>query len=259
MSAWWRTSEGQAKAFHKLVDKQVPFALVAQWFESSELFDFGEVTAGVLDAEAKRGEEAFQARLLRPPFDLCVFHCVLSVSRHDPAERKADITLILQTDQRGLIVSGFDRYERCKGGIAADFDANGHLGAWRGMTGLDPGMSTITMDMAIALCLILNTKGIRVEVDAPPPKVNEKRRKRGKSLLRRVTRVDVRHYIEAGKTADRGGHHASPVPHRRRGHLRREHTWRTMTRAAKWIPDCIVNVQSVEELKARERYAIKHD
>jgi hypothetical protein len=73
--------------------------------------------------------------------------------------------------------------------------------------------------VAMALTMILNTKGIRKERSEPPHKPNEARARAGKPLLPYVTRVYTDVYnraVEAGEP----GTHASPRPHRRRAHVR---------------------------------------
>ena len=81
------------------------------------------------------------------------------------------------------------------------------------------------------------------------------RREQGKPPLKRITRVDVRHYMEAVTNSERGGTHASPVPHRRRGHLRQLPTGKQT-----WVRDSLVNVRFADEgLAPRAHYQVVHD
>ena len=73
--------------------------------------------------------------------------------------------------------------------------------------------------LAMALTMILNTKGIRKERSEPPCKPQQARIKAGKPLLPYVTRVYTDVYNKAVEKGEPGTH-ASPRPHRRRAHVR---------------------------------------
>lgn len=73
--------------------------------------------------------------------------------------------------------------------------------------------------VAMGLTMVLNTKGVDKERVAPPRKPNQHRAASGRPLLPWVTRVDTTVYALASEPGT--GTHASPRPHRRRGHVRR--------------------------------------
>jgi hypothetical protein len=108
------------------------------------------------------------------------------------------------------------------------------------------------LDPTEAMCSVINatlyaigilaTDGVDVSVEAYPPKLNRRRIKRGQSPVPPYYKVNLRNYITAITNTHRldsehgDGTHASPIPHLRRGHVRRLTEERTT-----WVRDCLVN------------------
>jgi len=109
-------------------------------------------------------------------------------------------------------------------------------------------------DGVASAAMMLSTRGIKTVVEEPSAKLNAKRSKAGKSPLPRVTVVDTSAYVEASERTSRGGHHASPVPHLRRGHIRRLRTGRET-----WIRDMLVNCRSLAEAAPRDHYEVRNE
>lgn len=109
-------------------------------------------------------------------------------------------------------------------------------------------------DGVASAAMMLSTRGIKTRVEEAPAKLNAKRAKAGKSPLPRVTIVDTAAYCEAVERTSRGGHHASPVPHLRRGHIRRLRSGRQT-----WIRDMLVNCRSLSEVSNRDHYEVRNE
>jgi hypothetical protein len=112
----------------------------------------------------------------------------------------------------------------------------------------------------MAAMLLLATDGIPVERIEPPEKLNRARLKARKLAIPPHWRVDTAGYVTAlsarGRRARKeagGGHHASPIPHIRRGHQRRYEN-KTI-----WIADALVNVRDPDAPLARSFYAVQRD
>lgn len=92
--------------------------------------------------------------------------------------------------------------------------------------------------------LVLNTDGVTLRVDRPGDKLNKARIKNRKMPLPPMTLVDTQDYITAlqheryyDHDNEPHGTHASPIPHLRRGHVRRLSATKTT-----WVRDCMVNI-----------------
>jgi hypothetical protein len=217
----------------------------------AEVFDFGRVDASFLKDAAIRGSLPFIEQLIRVPFPVCVLRYRYKFTTGQ---------------ESNLVLAAWDRGE---GGVeAVMYDSDRELmrsttAVCRGKDLCDTAVrrdkhsgepDVAALAHLAGLLMILNTKGIRREVIEPTKKEQRKRRDQGKPPLKRITHIDTRHYVEACKNTDRGGTHASPVPHRRRGHLRQLPTGKQT-----WVRDCIVNVRSREELEPRTRYQVVHN
>jgi hypothetical protein len=82
------------------------------------------------------------------------------------------------------------------------------------------------LDPLVTMLRILSDASVPI-VDVPAPvRLNKQRALKGKSLIPPHTRVETRDYVSTFQTAvtarreNKGGHHASPVPHWRRSHQR---------------------------------------
>lgn len=109
-------------------------------------------------------------------------------------------------------------------------------------------------DGVASAAMMLTTRGIKTRVEEAPAKLNAKRERNGKAPLPRVTHVDTRAYIDARERASLGGTHASPVPHLRRGHVRRLRSGRET-----WIRDMLVNCRNLSEVQARDHYEVRRE
>lgn len=107
-------------------------------------------------------------------------------------------------------------------------------------------------DGVIGLSMIVATRGIPQRIELPSAKLNAKRARSGKAPLTRITHVDTALYYQALENTVRGGTHASPVPHLRRGHIRRLQDGKTT-----WIRDCLVNCRSSAEALKRDHYEVE--
>lgn len=99
---------------------------------------------------------------------------------------------------------------------------------------------------------ILNTRGCSIDIAHAPSILNERRRRQRKSPIPSHYGVDASEYFTAlgssKGTADRGGTHASPIPHLRRAH---ERVLATGVRV--WIPSALINVRNEGDLAFVER------
>jgi hypothetical protein len=99
------------------------------------------------------------------------------------------------------------------------------------------------LDPVMTCLLMLNTDGVRRETIRVPDKLNKARLKNRKPPIPPYERVHSEPYITAllmrgarGDGIPKGGHHASPIAHIRRGHIR------TYADGKKtFIRDCLVN------------------
>jgi hypothetical protein len=91
------------------------------------------------------------------------------------------------------------------------------------------------IDPVMAMTMYLNTNGVISECTRAPVALNKSRIKKGKLPIptTHVVRIDPRILGAGGGSGD--GHHASPRPHYRRGHIRRLDEGRTT-----WVKACIV-------------------
>ena len=101
------------------------------------------------------------------------------------------------------------------------------------------------------LSLMIATRGTEVRVEVPSRKLQEKRASHGKPPLPYITYVNAEKYYVAVRNTEARGHHASPVPHLRRGHLRHYASGHTV-----WIKDMLVNCKSLDEAKPRQEYRV---
>ncbi len=107
-------------------------------------------------------------------------------------------------------------------------------------------------DGAAAMTMILATKGVGLRRDPAPAKLNAKREKQGRPAYPAITYVNTREYVEAAERTARGGTHASPVPHLRRGHPRVYADGRRT-----WVRAALVNCRSVTDAQSREHYVVR--
>jgi hypothetical protein len=232
----------------------------------AEVFDFGDIDTHFISEECRRGYAPVSAGLIQLPHPVCLLRWHANADAETCGFKLDDDMVLGVRDQ-----------DECFEIVLYNVTGAGFCvaGRWSARTGQLEEVASSTAckefrppsqclsrtgleDAAfqlIGLLMILNTKGIRLERTEPTKSEQRKRRDQGKPPLKRVTHVDVRHYIEACKNADGGGTHASPVPHRRRGHIRQLPTGKQT-----WVRDCIVNVRNLgeESLEQRSRYKVIH-
>jgi hypothetical protein len=108
-------------------------------------------------------------------------------------------------------------------------------------------------DGVASAAMVLTTRNVKTRTETPSPKLQAKRERNGKLPLPRVTHVDMKAYVEAAQRTSLGGHHASPVPHLRRGHPRKLRSGREI-----WIRDMLINCRSLAEVVKRDHYEVSH-
>jgi hypothetical protein len=117
-----------------------------------------------------------------------------------------------------------------------------------------PIESASTSGPVAIMNLVLNTKGMTMQRIEPDAKLNKARVKRKQPPLLPYTIVHTHKYVEAAKETARmakGGTHASPRPHLRRGHVRRYDNGKRI-----WINDMIVNAGK-GAYNPRDEYRVK--
>lgn len=164
--------------------------------------------------------------------------------RH-PSEELEDRKYIASVAPSQMRFANGEMGERMNNGGKPDSAAAGNIG--------DPLMTAL---------MILNTRNVERETVQAPEKLQRARKKSGKPLIPSFDRVNTVPYVTAilarGRRRsgdDLGGHHASPMPHIRRGHVRVYATGQST-----FIRDTLVNVADearAEFLRTRSHYAVK--
>lgn len=99
---------------------------------------------------------------------------------------------------------------------------------------------------------VLNTRGCRVDLRRAPSITNAKRKRQGKNPIPAHYDVDAAEYLTAlgsvVDSADRGGSHASPIPHLRCAHERVLSNGNRI-----WVSSALVNVRSEGDIAFVER------
>jgi hypothetical protein len=247
-------------------------AMAAEAVREGRMFDFGWLPNAVIKIQARRGGPLWNQGHIDHPFQepYVVFHQWehgASLYVVFPTKNEVSITEFVCQQSKGwkflyASVSIALRRVPDKPGVwdarllyppvtqeeadAADLRASA-TGA------LDP--------IATAL-LMLNTRGIpidRIEADA---KLQRARLKSRKPAIPSYWRVATADYVTAitarrHKREPQGGHHASPVPHLRRGH--RRHLHERHGGAVIWIADTMVMLREGVELELPHRafYSVK--
>ena len=119
-------------------------------------------------------------------------------------------------------------------------------------------------DPVMTALLILNTRNIQRETIRVSEKLNRARKRSGKPLIPPYERINAAPYVTAilarGKARrgeGLGGHHASPTPHIRMGHIRQY-----ASGVRSFVRDTLVNVNDAtraEFLRTRSHYAVPPD
>jgi hypothetical protein len=115
----------------------------------------------------------------------------------------------------------------------------------------------------MAAMLLLATDGVAVEKIDPPAKLNKARVKARKAAIPSHWRVATEGYVTAlsqrGKRRSEpgNGHHASPIPHLRRGHVRNLSEYHGGGK--RWIRDALINLKDPDAPLARSFYAMRQE
>jgi len=118
-------------------------------------------------------------------------------------------------------------------------------------------------DPVAACLLLLATDGVTVDRIAAPEKLNKHRVRGGKPAIPAHWRVNSGPYVTAIENRGRrrsepgDGHHASPLPHLRRGHLRHRHEMHGG--GTVWVRDALVNLVNPDAPLARSFYAMQQE
>lgn len=122
------------------------------------------------------------------------------------------------------------------------------------------GAASSLLDPIMSCLLLLATDGIEVKTVEAPERLNRQRAKAGKPAIPSHYAVKAGAYVTAlnartvRRSEPKGGHHASPVPHLRRGHIRHLPSGSTT-----WVRDAVINLKSPDAPIARSFYQRRLD
>jgi hypothetical protein len=124
-------------------------------------------------------------------------------------------------------------------------------------SGTDGAAVGNVMDPVMSCMLLLATDGIEVRTIEAPDKLNKHRLKAGKLAIPSHYRVQTEGYVTAltnrrSRRAANDGHHASPVPHLRRGHIRHLHEMHGG--GTIFVKDAVINLKDPEAPLVRSFY-----
>lgn len=234
--------------------------------EDAQMFDFGEEVA--IENDHDLIADLWHRRLLRPPFDRCVF----TFTRQTHPGHKFRIYLcaaydvkVMQTAEESVddatviaIVAQHSRPDDTEvfgADSLAWFKATGDTNILAGGTALsncdgetDRTFKEFTLwciGRFMRLCMLLNTKGVPQRHEPRPHALNKKRARQGKPAISAVTYVNLSRL----SVATAAGEGVPRATHWRRGHIRRYDDG-----SVTWVRDCIVNADG--DLKKRERYQV---
>ena len=258
--------------------------------QHAQVFDFGEIGEPFLMEEAKLGGRLMGEGLLKPPYDQGIYWYTLTDMQTLPPTgvSKVRYATVFSHDADEYLIADFmlldpvtaaamreDIEAHNKGNVLRELRRGRHMfmcsgiaeiharpdSRWEGRLLDRPGEA---MDASVdsqfigsladgvaAMSMLLTTKGVGLRREVVPRKLNEKREKQGKRPYPAVTYVNTREYYEAVQLTARGGTHASPVPHFRRGHIR---TYQDGKRV--WVSSALVNCRSPEEALRRDHYEV---
>jgi hypothetical protein len=223
-----------------------------------QVFDFG-VTDNIAIPDKTLMHELWAKRLLRMPFKRCVFtfmvhgirvHLVVNDDvevAYGDAEPTAGTTLFAIVAQRGDDVRA-DAVTWFRTATADNIEVGASvLTECENETDLSFRMYTMAcVARLMALCMLLNTKGVPKRYEPAPERLNKKRARTGKPPLSAVTYVDLTKVTDGYGGSGKGGEKSM---HLRRGHIRHFDDG-----SITWVRDCIVKADG--ELKKREKYQV---
>jgi len=261
--------------------KKFFWTAMANRIKTAQQFQFGEVSDLRIKQESKRGAPLIADGYLDIPYDSVIYNYTLSPDPNDGIEFQHDrikyCSLVCKMDTGMLkdplpgpfyiaadfIFAPTERFHIHRkyamiltAGVA--FQADGTDKCWHGeLIDLpkyhDSPFNLVSVaDGVASFSMILATRGVETTRREPKERLQRARLKKNKSLLPTVTHVNTQKYYSAMENVEKG-HHASPVPHLRRGHIRRLGEDRTT-----WVRDCIVNCKSLDDAaRARDHYEVE--
>jgi hypothetical protein len=242
--------------------------------KEGKLFDLGHLPNAVIKSEAKRGGELLAAGHIGHPYQspYCLYHTwegggslylVDASDWHAMSKGRMKPNTFLVCEAQGLTVAGQGQLLL---GDSAMIEISPDYAGWSGklvksaahraleVSGLPKPTERESIcnlvDPVAAMLLLLATDGVAVDKIEMPFKLNRTRAKNGKPHIPPYWAVRAEHYVTAlgqrGKPGlALGGHHASPRPHLRRGHIRHLQSGSTV-----WIKDALVMLKEGQEIDA---------
>jgi len=272
----------QRREIEKQKYKQYFWVTMANRIKDAQQFQFGEVEDTRIKEEACRAGPLIAQKHLSLPYHSVIYNYTLIPDPDDVPEEMKDervrfstLAVIIEKDKikdplPGPLLMAADfifvnpqAFEAKKkfcmllaGGVV--FQSCEPEFKWKGEIVDEPGQKRNETLVSIAdgvgsMSMILATRGIQTRIHRPTQKQQKARVKRQKSLIPIVTHVDTQKYYKAMENVEKG-HHASPVPHLRRGHIRHLDEDRTT-----WVRDCIVNCRSLSDIQERDHYEVEVD
>ena len=227
----------------------------AQQARAGRLFVVEHLPFDLATARYPDAYDAIRSGALRPPFPVTFILATLEGSQATLVLGISDTGFVASEDEAFGLGFAFGRGEKDDSGFpcwrrldktASMKGAGGALSFWERLQG----------DAIVILSLIADSRSSVTRVVADD-KLNKARIKNGKAPIPPYWR------IEAGPTVlipgaipkpatAKGGTHASPRPHDRRGHPRNLKSGRTV-----WVRECKINALLPHLTRTREFYAVK--
>jgi hypothetical protein len=219
------------------------------------VIDFGMIPNEIMMTTAKRAGPMYLRGMIGQPFRdpwlfvhsweqgvACYLIHPLEPDRHAGSFEAMEIAPAIVRGYRLLTIGDRAILEPDEA-VPADFDPEWSKypsrvcpSPWRFMPGMEDANNGGSAEAAAAgnvldplmtALMILSTNGVQRETVRASDKLQRARAKNGKPPVPSYDRVDVLPYVTAimakrpGERAEpKGGHHASPIPHLRRGHVR---------------------------------------
>lgn len=238
------------------------------------MIDFGHLSNATIKAGSARGGPLWNSDALVMPFSQpwILYHTWEegpSVYLVSPGENPGDAFEICEFsamtfDEAGKLLAVGDRglFERSHNDgyavrvIPATYRYLPGAHEFFGDTTPELAAASNLADPLMAALLILNTRNIRRETIKVKDSLNKARARSGKPPIPPYDMVHSAPYVTAmnggnarARGVDRGGTHASPIPHIRRGHMRHYDNGK-----ASFVRDTLVNVED----KARANFLRTH-
>jgi hypothetical protein len=239
---------------------------------AGRMFDFGWLPNAVIKIQATRGGPLWNQGHIEHPFSepYVVFH---------QWEEGASLYVVWEVVKRETLITEFACMQsRGKKFLYASVSVGlrrfSKPGSWDARlyyppvtqeeadTGELQASATGTVDPIATALLMLSTRGIETERIEADQKLQRARLKTRKLPIPPYWKVHTQDYVTAittrrMKREPQGGHHASPIPHLRRGH--RRHLHERHGGQVIWIADTMVMLRDGQELELPHRafYSVK--